>query len=94
MIFFLVIASYVLCVIYVKAKMKASSSEILEEIRKDVDKKNLDNLMKFSEKKLTPEGYNENIIAYKEAAAIYAGTRALRSPIETFSDFFETLRSY
>lgn len=90
----LVILSYVICVIYVKAKMKEDSSEILEEIRKEVDKKNLDNLMKFSEKKLTPEGYNKNIAGYKEAAAIYAGTRALRSPIETFGDFFETLGSY
>lgn len=94
MIFLAVITSYVLCIVYVKAKMKESTSQILEEIRKEVDKKNLNNLMQFSEKKITPEGYNDNITGYKEAAVIYAGTRALRSPIETFSDFFETLRSY
>jgi hypothetical protein len=90
----LVITSYVLCVFYVKLKMKSESSDILEEIRKNVDSKNLDNLVKLSEKKLNPDSYNSSLFNYREAAAIYAGMRALKSPLETFTDFFRNFRSY
>jgi hypothetical protein len=72
--------------------MKSESSEILEEIRREVDKKNLGNLVKLSEKQLNPDTYNENLSNYREAAAIYAGMRALKSPIETFTDFFRNLQ--
>jgi hypothetical protein len=74
--------------------MKSQSSEILEEIRKTVDKKNLDNLVKLSEKKQNPDSYNQNLTNYQDEAAIYAGIRALKSPFETFSDFFRNFRSY
>lgn len=92
--FLLIILSYVLCVIYVKMKMKKASANILEEIRKEVDSKNLDNLFMLSEKKLNPDSYNDNLSNYQEAAAIYAGMRALKSPLETFTDFFKNFRSY
>lgn len=94
MTFIIVILSYFLCVFYVKLKMKSESSDILEEIRKDVDSKNLDNLVKLSEKKLNPDSYNSSLSNYREAAAIYAGMRALKSPLETFTDFFRNFRSY
>ena len=86
--FITLLISYIICVIYVKRKMKADSENILKKIKDEVDLRNLDNLIKFSEKKQNPEGYNSNIIEYQEEIAIYTGRRALTSPKETFEDFF------
>jgi hypothetical protein len=71
--------------------MKRDSDRILQEIKEDVDKRNLENLVKLSEKKQNPDAYNQNIVKYEDEVSLYTGTRALRSPIETFTDFFETL---
>lgn len=89
-----IIFSYVLCVLYVKRKMKRDSVEILQDLKDEIDKKNLENLVKLSEKKQNPDSYNDNIIKYEDEVAIYTGLRALKSPIETLADFFETLGSY
>lgn len=86
--FITLLISYIICVIYVKRKMKADSESILKKIKEEVDLKNLDNLIKFSEKKQNPESYNSNIIEYQEEIAIYTGQRVLASPKETFEDFF------
>lgn len=86
------IASYITCIAYIKIKMRADSENILKKIKDDVDKKNLDNLVKLSEKKQNPEGYNSNIIQYQEEIALYTGMRALASPRETFEDFFLILK--
>lgn len=95
MIYFItIIFSYVLCVLYVKRKMKRDSVEILQDLKDEIDKKNLENLVKLSEKKQNPDSYNDNIIKYEDEVAIYTGLRALKSPIETLADFFETLGSY
>jgi hypothetical protein len=88
----IIILSYVLSVIYVKKKMLGESSQILEEIKGKVDKVNLENLVKLSDKKQNPDSYNSNIAKYEEEAAIYAGRRALESPKEVFSDLFEFLK--
>ena len=82
-----IIISYILCIIYIKIKMHENSSQILEELKLKIDKNNLENLMKLSEKEQTPISYNENIIKYEEYIAIYTGYRALKSPFETFEDF-------
>jgi hypothetical protein len=79
---------------YVKRKMKKDSEKILQDLKNEIDKKNLENLVKLSEKKQNPDSYNDNIIKYEDEVAIYAGMRALKSPIETLGDFFETLGSY
>lgn len=86
------VISYVLCVIHVKIKMKEESSDILQKIKNEVDLRNLDNLVKFSEKAQNPEGYNRNIVQYQEEIALYTGRRALSSPKETFEDFFASLK--
>lgn len=91
MIAVLIILSYIICIAYVKQKMKRDSEAILQEIKEAVDKRNLENLVKLSEKKQNPDSYNQNIIKYEDEVALYTGNRALRSPIETFTDFFETL---
>jgi hypothetical protein len=87
-----IIISYIICVAYVKQKMKVEAYKILQDLKNDIDKKNLDNLLKLSEKKQNPEAYNENIIKYDEEVALYTGIRALKSPIETFYDFFAYLK--
>lgn len=74
--------------------MKRDSVEILQDLKDEIDKKNLENLVKLSEKKQNPDSYNDNIIKYEDEVAIYTGLRALKSPIETLADFFETLGSY
>ncbi len=79
---------------YVKRKMKKDSEKILQDLKNEIDKKNLENLVKLSEKKQNPDSYNDNIIKYEDEVAIYTGMRALKSPIETLGDFFETLGSY
>jgi hypothetical protein len=79
---------------YVKGKMKKDSEKILQDLKNEIDKKNLENLVKLSEKKQNPDSYNDNIIKYEDEVAIYTGMRALKSPIETLGDFFETLGSY
>ena len=84
-----IILSYALCVFYVKKKMLTESSQILEIIKGRVDRANLDNLVKLSDKKQNPDSYNSNIAKYEEEAAIYAGRRALESPIEVFEDLFK-----
>lgn len=71
--------------------MKDEANKILQDLKDDIDKKNLDNLVRLSEKRQNPEAYNENIIKYDEEIALYAGLRALKSPIETFYDFFLNL---
>lgn len=86
---FAIILSYALCVFYVKKKMLTESSQILEIIKGRVDRANLDNLVKLSDKKQNPDSYNSNIAKYEEEAAIYAGRRALESPIEVFEDLFK-----
>jgi hypothetical protein len=83
-----------MCIMYVKRKMKKDSEKILQDLKNEIDKKNLENLVKLSEKKQNPDSYNDNIIKYEDEVAIYAGMRALKSPIETLGDFFETLGSY
>jgi hypothetical protein len=67
--------------------MKIDADSIISQIKNEVDKKNLNNLVKFSEKKLNPESYNSNIVQYQEEIALYTGRRALISPKETFEDF-------
>ena len=95
MIYFItLIFSYVMCIMYVKGKMKKDSEKILQDLKNEIDKKNLENLVKLSEKKQNPDSYNDNIIKYEDEVAIYTGMRALKSPIETLGDFFETLGSY
>jgi hypothetical protein len=79
---------------YVKRKMKKDSEKILQDLKNEIDKKNLENLVKLSEKKQNPDSYNDNIIKYEDEVAIYTGMRALKSPVETLGDFFETLGSY
>ena len=69
--------------------MLTESSQILEIIKGRVDRANLDNLVKLSDKKQNPDSYNSNIAKYEEEAAIYAGRRALESPIEVFEDLFK-----
>jgi hypothetical protein len=83
-----------MCIMYVKRKMKKDSEKILQDLKNEIDKKNLENLVKLSEKKQNPDSYNDNIIKYEDEVAIYTGMRALKSPIETLGDFFETLGSY
>jgi hypothetical protein len=90
----IILVSYVMCILYVKWKMKRDSEKILQDLKDEIDKRNLENLVKLSEKKQNPGSYNDNIIKYEEEVAIYAGLRALKSPIETCTDFFETLGSY
>lgn len=92
--FIMLIFSYVMCVIHVKRKMKTDSEKILQDLKDEIDKKNLENLVKLSEKKQNPDSYNNNIIKYEDEVAIYTGMRALKSPIETLGDFFKTLGSY
>ena len=92
--FIMLIFSYVMCIMYVKRKMKKDSEKILHDLKNEIDKKNLENLVKLSEKKQNPDSYNDNIIKYEDEVAIYTGMRALKSPIETLGDFFETLGSY
>lgn len=89
----IIIISYFLCIIYIKNKIKKNSTQILEELKLKIDKDNLDNLIKLSEKKQNPIKYNENIIEYQEYIAIYTGIRALKSPVETFRDFFILLEN-
>lgn len=83
-----------MCIMYVKRKMKKDSEKILQDLKNEIDKKNLENLVKLSEKKQNPDSYNDNIIKYEDEVAIYTGMRALKSPVETLGDFFETLGSY
>jgi hypothetical protein len=91
MFIFILIISYVSCIVYVKYKMKEESESILEKIKNEVDRRNLDNLIKLSEKAQNPDGYNSNIIQYQEEIALYTGSRALASPKETFADFLSLL---
>lgn len=88
---FMLLTSYILCIAYVKVKMKAEAEAILKRIKDKVDQRNLDNLVKLSEKKRNPEGYNKNIVQYQDEIALYTGMRALSSPKETFEDFFALL---
>jgi hypothetical protein len=83
-----------MCIFYVKMKMKSDSEKILKDLKDEIDKRNLENLVKLSERKQNPDAYNNNIIKYEDEVAIYTGLRALKSPIETLADFFETLGSY
>jgi hypothetical protein len=83
-----------MCILYVKMKMKSDSEKILKDLKDEIDKRNLENLVKLSERKQNPDAYNNNIIKYEDEVAIYTGLRALKSPIETLADFFETLVSY
>ena len=83
-----------MCVFYVKMKMKSDSEKILKDMKDEIDKRNLENLVKLSERKQNPDSYNDNIVKYEDEVAIYTGLRALKSPIETLADFFETLGSY
>lgn len=80
-----------MCMLYVKWKMKRDSDQILQDLKSEIDKKNLENLLKLSEKKQNPDSYNKNIIKYEDEVALYTGIRILKSPGETFADFFETL---
>jgi hypothetical protein len=91
---FIILCSYVMCIFYVKMKMKSDSEKILKDLKDEIDKRNLENLVKLSERKQNPDAYNNNIIKYEDEVAIYTGLRALKSPIETLADFFETLGSY
>jgi hypothetical protein len=92
--FFIILNSYVMCVFYVKMKMKSDSEKILKDLKDEIDKRNLENLVKLSERKQNPDSYNDNIVKYEDEVAIYTGIRALKSPVETLADFFETLGSY
>jgi hypothetical protein len=83
-----------MCVFYVKMKMKSDSEKILKDLKDEIDKRNLENLVKLSERKQNPDSYNDNIVKYEDEVAIYTGLRALKSPVETLADFFETLGSY
>jgi hypothetical protein len=83
-----------MCVFYVKMKMKRDSEKILKDLKDEIDKRNLENLVKLSERKQNPDSYNDNIVKYEDEVAIYTGLRALKSPVETLADFFETLGSY
>jgi hypothetical protein len=83
-----------MCIFYVKMKMKSDSEKILKDLKDEIDRRNLENLVKLSERKQNPDSYNDNIVKYEDEVAIYTGLRALKSPIETLADFFETLGSY
>jgi hypothetical protein len=83
-----------MCIFYVKMKMKSDSEKILKDLKDEIDKRNLENLVKLSERKQNPDSYNDNIVKYEDEVAIYTGLRALKSPVETLADFFETLGSY
>jgi hypothetical protein len=87
----LLLISYLSCIAYVKQKMKEDSKNILEMIKNRVDKRNLENLIKLSEKAQNPEGYNNNIVQYQEEITLYTGIRAMSSPRETFEDFLALL---
>jgi hypothetical protein len=83
-----------MCIFYVKMKMKSDSEKILKDLKDEIDRRNLENLVKLSERKQNPDSYNDNIVKYEDEVAIYTGLRALKSPVETLADFFETLGSY